>query len=64
MDLPGNKLAALVAGIPGVVTVLMATVKRDWSTVLVGAVCIYTGYWLWTWRKRQALMMAAAEEKS
>ncbi len=64
MDLPGNKLAALVAGIPGVVTVLMATVKRDWSTALVGAVCIYVGYWLWTWRKRQAAIAAASEEKS
>jgi hypothetical protein len=54
LDLPGPKLAALVAGVPGAVTVAMGAMRRDWSTAAVGALAVYAGYWLWTWASRTA----------
>ena len=64
LDLSGPKLAALVAFVPGVVMIGNAAVLRDWSTVGVGLLAVYAGYWLWGWGKRQASLAAAQSKQS
>jgi len=61
LDLSGPRLAALVSFVPGAVSAIMATYKRDWSTVVVGVIFMGAGAWLWTWGKRQAAAVPAAE---